>query len=87
MKGNVCEVLNFLAFGPLAFYLWDRRNMALKVEEARYTEAVQKQSEETMKAVSGATEALKRSINEGSEKAGEVIKQEATSFSPPFAIL
>lgn len=60
--GNWCEVLNFCVFGPMALYLWDRRNMALKVEEAQYTESMRVQQEETMKTISG----LAAKVNEGS---------------------
>lgn len=88
-KSHWCEVLNFCVFGPLAFYLWDRRNIALKVEEARYTEAVQKQSETSVKIASELADTVKSKVNEGSGGAGKAIKQEA-EYLPlilPFTLL
>lgn len=44
-------MLNFFIIGPLAFYLWDKRNIALEAEKSRHTEQVQRESSEAMKAL------------------------------------
>lgn len=50
-RRNICETLNFFVFGPLAYFMYRRQEIELEAEKAAYTEEVQTESREAMKAL------------------------------------